>query len=114
MDIMKAYDTVSWKFLLDILYYMGFPSMFIGWIRECVTTSKFSININGELISFFGSTRGLRQGDPISAYLFVIVMEALSMIIRHKVEQSETIGQPFEYHWRCNKSKIIIYVSRMI
>ena len=105
MDILKAYDTVNWQFLIQALYFMGFPSLFIGWIRECVSTPKFSININGELVGFFGSSRGLRQGDPISSYLFVLVMEVLSMLIRHKVEHSESIGHPFQYHWRCNKSK---------
>ena len=80
--------------------------MFITWVRECVTTPKFSINLNGELVGFFGSSRGLRQGDPISAYLFVIVMEVLSMIIRYKVEQSVLEGRPFQYHWHCSKTRI--------
>ena len=106
MDILKAYDTINWQFLLEILSLMGFPSMFIGWIRECVSTPRFSININGELVGFFGSSRGLRHGDSISSYLFVLVMEVLSMLIRYKVEQSASIGQPFQYHWRCNKTRI--------
>ena len=98
MDILKAYDTVNWQFLLDALSFMGFPSMFIGWIRECVSTPRYSININRELVGFFGSSRGLRQGDLISSYLFVLVMEVLSMLIRSKVEQSASIGQSFHYH----------------
>ena len=81
VDIQKAFDTVNWQFLVDILSLMGFPIMFIGWIRECLTSPRYSININGELVGFFRSFRGLRQGDPISSYLFVLVMEILSMII---------------------------------
>ena len=60
VDIQKSFDTVNWKFLLDILSLMGFPCMFIKWISECVTTPIFSININGELAGFFESSRGLR------------------------------------------------------
>ena len=106
VDILKAYDTVNWQFLLGTLSSMGFPSTFIAWVRKCVTTPKFSVNLNGELVGFFGSSRGLRQGDPISSYLFVLVMEVLSMLIRHKVEQYTSIGQSFQYHWRCSKTRI--------
>ena len=106
VDILKAYDTVDWQFLLGTLSSMGFPSTFTDWVRECVTTPKFSINLNGELVGFFGSSRGLSQGDPISSYLFVLVMEVLSMLIRHKVEQHTSSGQSFQYHWRCSKTKI--------
>ena len=106
VDLLKAYDMVKWSFLLDLLYKMGFPSRFIEWIRECITTPKFSININGELIGFFGATRGLRQGDPLSPYLFAIIMDALSMLIHKKIEEEVLAGNPFEYHWRCKKTKL--------
>ena len=74
--------------LLDLLRALRFPQKFIGWIRECICTPKFSLNINGEMTGFFGSARGLRQGDPISPYLFVLVMEALTRLLNQRVEEA--------------------------
>ena len=70
------------------------------------STPKFSVNLNGELTWFFGSSRGLRQGDPISSYLFVIVLDALSMLIQQRVEDNSLGNYPFEYHWRCKSTKL--------
>nr|KAJ0189677.1 hypothetical protein LSAT_V11C800388260 [Lactuca sativa] len=75
VDIQKAYDTVSWKFLHDILKEFGFHESMITWIMNCVTTSSFMININGSFHGFFQGKRGLRQGCPLSPYLFTLVME---------------------------------------
>ena len=101
VDFFKAYDTVEWSYLFELLKVLKFPYKFVGWIKECVCTAKFSVNINGELTGFFGSSRGLRQGDPMSAYLFVIVMESLSRIIEKRVEEDTQ----FEYHWRCKDTR---------
>jgi len=101
--ILKAYDTVKWSFLLDLLSKLGFPPRFIGWIRECLTSPKFLVNINGELVGFFGNTRGLRQGDLLSSYLFVIIMEAFSMLVQKRIEDSLKL---FVYHWRCGRTKL--------
>ena len=102
VDLFKAFDTLNWSFLLDLLYKLGFPPKFVGWIRECITTPKFSVNINGELVGFFWSSRGLRQGDPISSYLFVIAIDALSMLIHKRVDSDNS----FKYHWRCERTKL--------
>lgn len=70
IDIHKAYDSVNWEFLDDVLRGLNFPEHFCGWIRECVLTTAYSISLNGEIQGFFPGMQGLRQGDrsviPIS------------------------------------------------
>ena len=85
LDIEKAYDHVSWKFLLAVLKKMGFGERWIKWIEWCISTVRFSILINGSLSSFFQSSRDSRRGDPLSPYLFVIVMEVFSCLLRRAI-----------------------------
>jgi len=82
LDIEKAYDHVNWNFLLKILKDMGFGNKWIKWIRFCISNVKFSLIINGSTKGFFKSQRGLRQGDPISPFLFLLAMEGLNHMIR--------------------------------
>ena len=85
LDIEKAYDHLNWNFLLFVMQRMGFGEKWIGWISWCIFTSTFLVLINGTPAGFFNSSRGLRQGDPLSPYLFVIGMEALSRLILRAV-----------------------------
>ena len=82
LDIEKAYDHVNWEALLDLLKRMGFGEKWCRWIRTCISTVQFSILINGAPADFFGSTRGLRQGDPLSPMLFSVMMEVLSKMLK--------------------------------
>ncbi|KAL2235700.1 UNVERIFIED_CONTAM: hypothetical protein Sindi_1302200 [Sesamum indicum] len=102
VDIRKAYNTVEWDFLLAVLQLFGFPLTFTRWIEECVTTTSFSIGLNGNPHGFFTGARGLRQGDPLSPYLFVLVMEVLHLGFLQLIEQD---GQ-FKYHWKCEPAKL--------
>ena len=61
------------------------------------------MNINEELVGFFGGSRGLRKGDPLSSYLFVLIMDTLSMLLQERLVAA---AEPFSYHWRCSKTKL--------
>ena len=86
LDIEKAYDHIRWDFLQQSLERMGFGSKWISWINWCISTTSFSVLFNGSLTGFFRSSKGLRQGDPLSSYLFMIGMEALSGMLKRVVE----------------------------
>ena len=84
----KAYDHVNWQSLLYLQGRCGFSNKWRKWISFCISTIHFSIMINGCPSGFFGSFRGIRQGDPLSTLLFVIVMEALSRLMSRAVAGS--------------------------
>ena len=84
--IEKAYDQINWSFILKVLKKMGFGDKWVGWIEWCISVATFSVLVNGSPTGFFGSSRGLRQGDPLLPYLFVLGMEALSLMIDKAAE----------------------------
>ena len=110
IDIHKAFDMVRWEYLIDLLLLMGFPCRFVDWIKQYITTPRFSVNVNGELVGFFSSSRGIRQGDPLSPYLFSIVMKGLSMILSKRVNEEPN----FRFHWRCPRHGWPIFCLLMI
>lgn len=78
LDISKAYDRVSWDYLRYRMKAMGFSDKWIKWVMLCVTTISYSISFQGSMIGPINPTRGLRQGDPLSPYLFLLCVEGLS------------------------------------
>ena len=95
-DMSKAYDRLEWPFLEGILQVMGFAPLWISWIMGCVTSLTFSVLINGHPYGFIKPERGIRQGDPLSPFLFVISTEALI----HLFNQAEINGSitGIQYH----------------
>lgn len=77
LDISKAYNRVSWAFLVEVLRKFGFQEEWITLVDRCISSATFSVLINGASTGYFESKRGLRQGDLLSAYLFLILVEAL-------------------------------------
>ena len=91
LDIEKTYDNVDCLFF-SVMQKMGFGEKWIGWIKWCISTASFSMLVNGTSTGFFQSSRGLRQGDPLSPYLFVIVMEVFSFFIKRVVDGDFILG----------------------
>jgi hypothetical protein len=86
LDIEKVYDHVNWDCLFFILDRMGFGQKWVRWMKACVSTVRYSVIVNGSPTGFFDSTRGLRQGDPLSPRLFLVIMEVLSRMLRRTEE----------------------------
>lgn len=92
VDMNKAYDRVEWDFLEAVLHKMGFHATWISLVMKCVTTVSFSVKLNGKQGAFFTPSRGLRQGDPLSPYLFLLVTEVLSLNLSKAVSGERLQG----------------------
>jgi hypothetical protein len=86
IDLEKAYDRLNWKFVENCLNECKFSRNLINIIQHCISSPSFKILWNGEKTYIFTPSRGIRQGDPLSPYLFVICMERLSHIIADQVD----------------------------
>ncbi|CAJ2637710.1 unnamed protein product [Trifolium pratense] len=92
VDFERAYDTVSWSYLERMMFKMGFSDGWITWLRTCIFQSSMSILVNGSPTADFNVGRGLRQGDPLSPFLFLIVAEGLAGLMRKAVELGKFKG----------------------
>ncbi|KAB2635662.1 ribonuclease H protein [Pyrus ussuriensis x Pyrus communis] len=92
LDMAKAHDRVEWSFLLVMMKAMGFPSEFCQRIEECITTMSYSVLVNRASTGYIQPHRGLRQGDPMSPFLFLISAEGFLALLRRKEEQGVLHG----------------------
>jgi hypothetical protein len=102
VDLMKAYDSVDWKFMVHCLACCGFPAKFVKWVKMCIASPRFSISLNGTLVGYFKGEKELRQGGPLSAYLFVIAIEVFYRILGDLTRE----GLGFKFHPKCSKLKL--------
>ncbi|GJT08929.1 RNA-directed DNA polymerase, eukaryota [Tanacetum coccineum] len=87
VDFAKAYDSVRWDYLLDVLEAFGFGHIWCNWIRGILYSNKASILINGSPSKEFSCYRGLKQGDPLAPYLFILIMESLHLSFNRVVDE---------------------------
>jgi hypothetical protein len=95
LDFEKAYDSVDHGFLLEVLGFMGFGSKWIEWMKGCISSVRLSVLVNGSPIKEFFMERGLRQGDPLSPFLFNLVVEVLSRLLDKARDRGMIKGNRF-------------------
>ena len=92
LDMSKAYDRVEWGFIEGVMEKMGFHGKWIQLIMKCITTISYSVIINGAVHGCIFHTRGLRQGDPLSPYLFLLCADDFSSLIKEAARNQMLSG----------------------
>ncbi|KAG7572532.1 Reverse transcriptase domain [Arabidopsis suecica] len=92
LDIAKAFDKVEWTYIEAILRRFGFADQWCQWVMKCLTSVSYSVLINGSPSKKIIPSRGLRQGDPLSPYLYLLCTEGLSSLLTHAMHIKKIHG----------------------
>lgn len=92
MDMDKAYDRVSWFFLMKVLRKMGFSNTFVDIIWKLISNNYYYVLLNGQSVGFWHSTRGVKQGDPLSPALFILSSEVLTRALNSLFDDPQYVG----------------------
>lgn len=92
LDMSKTYDRIEWPFVIEVLSSMGFPPVIVKLIERCISMVTYKVLLNGQPSCNFTPERGLRQGDPLSPYLFILCADVFSGIIKKEVPDSKIHG----------------------
>lgn len=92
IDWSKAYDRINWQYLIEILRGRGFGEKWIQWITNWLTSSQTCINIKGQLTPYFLCKRGVRQGDPLSPFLYILAADTLSKLFSKGRHANKILG----------------------
>ncbi|XP_026419571.1 uncharacterized protein LOC113315517 [Papaver somniferum] len=92
IDFEKAYDRLEWSFIYRVFEALGFNSVWIHWLKLCISSVSFQVLFNGAPNEVFYPSRGILQGNPLSPYIFIIYMEVLSRIINQGIETKQIFG----------------------
>ncbi|GKA20964.1 RNA-directed DNA polymerase, eukaryota, reverse transcriptase zinc-binding domain protein [Tanacetum coccineum] len=93
----KLIDTLNWEFMAELLKQFDFHDKMIKWIMRCISSTNFSVYVNGESCGYLKGGGGLRQGDRMSPYLFTLVMEFFTLIVERNVNNSPELNYHFGY-----------------
>lgn len=91
-DISKAYDKVDWSYLRGMMLKLGFHTTWVNWIMMCVESVHYMVQVNYDQVGPITPSRGLRQGDPLSPYLYIICTEGLTALIRQAERRGDLHG----------------------
>ncbi|KAL5547321.1 hypothetical protein UlMin_007008 [Ulmus minor] len=92
IDLEKAYDRLSWEFIEDVQTTFGFNARWVNWVTKCISTTIMKLMINGSYYWDIKPKRGLRQGDHISLYVFILCTKILSRLLVNKVDAGDIHG----------------------